>query len=427
MRMYDIITDKKQGRELSKEQIEFFIKGYTDGHIPDYQASALLMAIYFKGMTERETVDLTECMTLSGQCLDLSDFGHLTCDKHSTGGVGDKTTLVVAPLVACLGGVVAKMSGRGLGHTGGTIDKLESIAGYNAFLSEDRFKSQAKEIGVAVIGQTGELTPADKKLYALRDVTGTVDSIPLIASSVMCKKLAAGAKNIVLDVKVGSGAFMKTPEEGKKLAEICVKIGKAHGRNTAALITDMDKPLGKAVGNALEVMEAIEVLKGRRHGEFEDICVELSANMLSLCKDISVESAENLVRAALENGSAFEKFESWITAQGGDLSSLKKAEHSFEIKSEKNGFITAVNAESIGLCAAALGAGRKTKDDSIDFGAGIEMEKTVGDRIKKGDTLAVLYASDKGLLSPAAEYFKKALTFGESRHEKRPHIFFAVR
>lgn len=427
MRMYDIITDKKQGRELSKEQIEFFIKGYTDGHIPDYQASALLMAIYFKGMTERETVDLTECMTLSGQCLDLSDFGGLTCDKHSTGGVGDKTTLVVAPLVACLGGVVAKMSGRGLGHTGGTIDKLESIAGYNAFLSEERFKEQAKEIGVAVIGQTGELTPADKKLYALRDVTGTVDSIPLIASSVMCKKLAAGAKNIVLDVKVGSGAFMKTPEEGKKLAEICVKIGKAHGRNTAALITDMDKPLGKAVGNALEVMEAIEVLKGRRHGEFEDICVELSANMLSLCKDISVESAENLVRAALENGSAFEKFESWITAQGGNLSSLKKAEHSFEIKSEKNGFITAVNAESIGLCAAALGAGRKTKDDSIDFGAGIEMEKTVGDRIKKGDTLAVLYASDKGLLSPAAEYFKKALTFGESRHEKRPHIFFAVR
>lgn len=427
MRMYDIITDKKQGRELSKEQIEFFIKGYTDGHIPDYQASALLMAIYFKGMTERETVDLTECMTLSGQCLDLSDFGHLTCDKHSTGGVGDKTTLVVAPLVACLGGVVAKMSGRGLGHTGGTIDKLESIAGYNAFLSEERFKSQAKEIGVAVIGQTGELTPADKKLYALRDVTGTVDSIPLIASSVMCKKLAAGAKNIVLDVKVGSGAFMKTPEEGKKLAEICVKIGKAHGRNTAALITDMDKPLGKAVGNALEVMEAIEVLKGRRHGEFEDICVELSANMLSLCKDISVESAENLVRAALENGSAFEKFESWITAQGGDLSSLKKAEHSFEIKSEKNGFITAVNAESIGLCAAALGAGRRTKDDSIDFGAGIEMEKTVGDRIKKGDTLAVLYASDKGLLSPAAEHFKKALTFGESRPEKRPHIFFSVR
>ena len=374
MRMYDIITDKKQGRELSKEQIEFFIKGYTDGHIPDYQASALLMAIYFKGMTERETVDLTECMTLSGQCLDLSDFGHLTCDKHSTGGVGDKTTLVVAPLVACLGGVVAKMSGRGLGHTGGTIDKLESIAGYNAFLSEDRFKSQAKEIGVAVIGQTGELTPADKKLYALRDVTGTVDSIPLIASSVMCKKLAAGAKNIVLDVKVGSGAFMKTPEEGKKLAEICVKIGKAHGRNTAALITDMDKPLGKTVGNALEVMEAIEVLKGRRHGEFEDICVELSANMLSLCKNIPVESAENLARAALENGSAFEKFESWITAQGGDLSSLKKAEHSFEIKSEKNGFITAVNAESIGLCAAALGAGRRTKDDSIDFGAGIEME-----------------------------------------------------
>lgn len=427
MRMYDIITDKKQGRELSKEQIEFFINGYTDGSIPDYQASALLMAIYFKGMTERETVDLTECMALSGECLDLSDFGGLTCDKHSTGGVGDKTTLVVAPLVACLGGVVAKMSGRGLGHTGGTIDKLESITGYNAFLSEERFRAQAKEIGIAVIGQTGELTPADKKLYALRDVTGTVDSIPLIASSVMCKKLAAGAKNIVLDVKVGSGAFMKTPEEGKKLAEICVKIGKAHGRNTAALITDMDKPLGKTVGNALEVMEAIEVLKGRRHGEFEDICIELSANMLSLCKGVSVKSAENLVRAALENGSAFEKFQSWITAQGGSLSSLKKAEHSFEIKSEKDGFITAVNAESIGLCAAALGAGRSTKEDTIDFGAGIEMEKTVGDRIEKGDTLAVLYASDKGLFSPAAEHFKKALTFGEKSPEKRPHIFFAVR
>ncbi len=427
MRMYDIITDKKQGRELSKEQIEFFIKGYTDGSIPDYQASALLMAVYFKGMTERETVDLTECMALSGECLDLSDFGSLTCDKHSTGGVGDKTTLVVAPLVACLGGVVAKMSGRGLGHTGGTIDKLESIAGYNAFLSEEQFKRQAREIGVAVIGQTGELTPADKKLYALRDVTGTVDSIPLIASSVMCKKLAAGAKNIVLDVKVGSGAFMKTPEEGKRLAEICVKIGKAHGRNTAALITDMDKPLGRTVGNALEVMEAVEVLKGRRHGEFEDICVELSANMLSLCKGISAESAEDSVREALENGKAFEKFESWITAQGGDLSSLKKAEYCLEIKSEKAGYITAVNAESIGLCAASLGAGRRTKDDSIDFGAGIEIEKTAGDRVEKGDTLAVLYASDKDLLGSAAEHFKKALTFGENRPEKRPHIFFTVR
>ena len=427
MRMYDIITDKKQGRELSKEQISFFISRYTNGEIPDYQASALLMAIYFRGMTERETVDLTESMTKSGDTIDLSAFKDLTCDKHSTGGVGDKTTLVVAPIVASLGGVVAKMSGRGLGHTGGTIDKLESICGYNSSLTEEEFIDQAKRIGIAVIGQTANLTPADKKLYALRDVTGTVDSIPLIASSVMCKKLAAGAKNIVLDVKVGSGAFMKTPEEGKRLAEICVKIGKAHGRNTSALITDMDKPLGKTVGNALEVMEAVDVLKNRSHGIFEDICVALSANMLSLCKKISLSDAEKMAKEAIESGRAYDKFEQWITAQGGDLSALKKAEHRLEITAESDGYICSVNAEKIGICASMLGAGRKAKDDPIDYGAGIEMVKTAGDYVKKGETIALLYASDRSLLRDAEACYKNALTFGDRAAGEKAHIFDTVR
>lgn len=427
MRMYDIITDKKRGKELSKEQISFFVSGCTLGEIPDYQTSALLMAIYFNGMSEAETATLTECMANSGDKIDLSVFGNLSCDKHSTGGVGDKTTLVVAPIVACCGGVVAKMSGKGLGHTGGTIDKLESIRGYNSSLSEDEFLKQAKEIGVAVIGQTGQLTPADKKLYALRDVTATVDSIPLIASSVMCKKLAAGAKNIVLDVKVGSGAFMKTPEEGRRLAETCVKIGKAHGRNTAALITDMDAPLGYTVGNALEVMEAVEVLKNLRHGEFEDICVALSANMLSLCKNISEQEGERLAREALSSGRAYEKFKQWTAAQGGELSSLKKAKYRFEVKSEKEGYIVSSNAEKIGLCAAALGAGRAKKDDKIDFGAGIEIVKNVGDFVRKGDTVALLYASDESLFPSAERVYSEALCFGESAPKKKPHIYFTVK
>lgn len=427
MRMYDIINDKKQGRELAKEQIAFFTDGCTRGDIPDYQTSALLMAIYFKGMTERETADLTECMAYSGDTVDLSAFGNLTCDKHSTGGVGDKTTLVVAPIVASLGGVVAKMSGRGLGHTGGTIDKLESIKGYNASLSRRELTEQAGKIGIAVIGQTGRLTPADKKLYALRDVTCTVDSIPLIASSVMSKKLAAGSKNIVLDVKVGSGAFMKTPEEGKRLAEICVGLGKAHGRNTAALITDMDKPLGETVGNALEVMEAVEVLKNRRHGEFEDICIALSANMLSLCRDIPLERAQKEAKEALESGKAYEKFVQWITAQGGDISTLKRAEFCREVKAGSEGYICFANAEKIGLCAAALGAGREKKEDDIDYGAGVEIKKTVGDFVKEGETVALIYTSRRELLDRAEEMYLDALSFGKNPPKNKPHIYFTVR
>ena len=427
MRMYDIINDKKQGRELTKEQIAFFTDGCTRGDIPDYQTSALLMAIYFKGMTERETADLTECMAYSGDTVDLSAFGNLTCDKHSTGGVGDKTTLVVAPIVASLGGVVAKMSGRGLGHTGGTIDKLESIKGYNASLSRRELTEQAGKIGIAVIGQTGRLTPADKKLYALRDVTCTVDSIPLIASSVMSKKLAAGSKNIVLDVKVGSGAFMKTPEEGKRLAEICVGLGKAHGRNTAALITDMDKPLGETVGNALEVMEAVEVLKNRRHGEFEDICIALSANMLSLCRDIPLERAQKEAKEVLESGKAYEKFVQWITAQGGDISTLKRAEFCREVKAGSEGYICFANAEKIGLCAAALGAGREKKEDDIDYGAGVEIKKTVGDFVKEGETVALIYTSRRELLDRAEEMYLDALSFGKNPPKNKPHIYFTVR
>ena len=427
MRMVDLIERKKLGEALTDAQIRFIIEGFTNGSIPDYQMSAFAMAVLFRGMNDRETAVLTDAMMRSGDTVDLSRFADKSVDKHSTGGVGDKTTLIVAPVVACLGGKVAKMSGRGLGHTGGTVDKLEAIPGYRTVLTPEEFMRQVADIGIAVIGQSGNLTPADKKLYALRDVTATVDSIPLIASSVMCKKLAAGAKNIVLDVKVGSGAFMKTPEEGRRLAETCVKIGKAHGRNTAALITDMDAPLGYTVGNALEVMEAVEVLKNLRHGEFEDICVALSANMLSLCKNISEQEGERLAREALSSGRAYEKFKQWTAAQGGELSSLKKAKYRFEVKSEKEGYIVSSNAEKIGLCAAALGAGRAKKDDKIDFGAGIEIVKNVGDFVRKGDTVALLYASDESLFPSAERVYSEALCFGESAPKKKPHIYFTVK
>ncbi len=421
MRMYDIIKKKRDGEELTKKEIEFFVKGYVDGSIPDYQASALCMAIFYKGMTEKETAALTLEMANSGDTVDLSEFGSLTVDKHSTGGVGDKTSLIVAPIVASLGCILAKMSGRGLGHTGGTIDKLESIEGFNTALSPEKFFETVKETGVAVVGQTGNLTPADKKLYALRDVTATVDSIPLIASSIMSKKLAAGAKTIVLDVKCGSGAFMKTPEDAKALSLEMVKIGNNCGRNTAALITDMDKPLGNNIGNSLEVIEAIDVLKGNGPEDLKEVCLSLATEIVALSKEVSKDEARTLCEGSLNSGKAFEKFKEWITAQGGNGKWLDntelfpKSKFSYEIKSENEGYIASMDAEKIGITSVILGAGRETKNDSIDMSAGIILRKKTGDKINKGDTVATLYSNNKTSFTCAEERFLEAITVSSEK------------
>ena len=419
MRIYDIIKNKRDGFTLSKEEIEFFIKGYVDGSIHDYQASALCMAIFFQGMDERETADLTLAMAHSGDTVDLSRFGKLTVDKHSTGGVGDKTTLIVAPIVSSLGCVMAKMSGRGLGHTGGTIDKLESIEGFNTALSPDAFFAQVEKNGVAVVGQTGNLTPADKKLYALRDVTATVDNLSLIASSIMSKKLAAGSHTIVLDVKCGSGAFMKTPEDAKELAEAMVKIGNNCGRNTAAVITNMDRPLGKNIGNSLEVIEAIEVLKNNGPEDLKEVCLTLSSEIVSLSKNISIDKARELTEEAIISGKAFEKFKEWISSQGGNREWIEntdlfpKAKYSFEIKAEKEGYISKMDAESIGIASVILGAGRETKEDTIDMSAGIVLNKKTGDKVDKGVTLATLYSCNESTFNSAKEKYLSALDFSE--------------
>lgn len=419
MRIYDIIKKKRDGFALTKEEIEFFIKGYVDGSIHDYQASALCMAIFFQGMDERETADLTLAMAHSGDTVDLSRFGKLTVDKHSTGGVGDKTTLIVAPIVSSLGCVMAKMSGRGLGHTGGTIDKLESIEGFNTDLSPDAFFAQVEKNGVAVVGQTGNLTPADKKLYALRDVTATVDNLSLIASSIMSKKLAAGSHTIVLDVKCGSGAFMKTPEDAKELAEAMVKIGNNCGRNTAAVITNMDRPLGKSIGNSLEVIEAIEVLKNNGPEDLKEVCLTLSSEIVSLSKNISIDKARELTEEAIISGKAFEKFKEWISSQGGNREWIEntdlfpKAKYSFEIKAEKEGYISKMDAESIGIASVILGAGRETKEDTIDMSAGIVLNKKTGDKVDKGVTLATLYSCNESTFNSAKEKYLSALDFSE--------------
>ncbi|MEE1279837.1 MAG: pyrimidine-nucleoside phosphorylase [Oscillospiraceae bacterium] len=433
MRMYDIIAKKRDGKELTAQEISFFIKGYTEGSIPDYQASALLMAIYFRGMTDKETVCLTEEMAKSGDSVDLSRFGDLSVDKHSTGGVGDKTTLIVAPIVAALGAKVTKMSGRGLGHTGGTVDKLESIPNYKTSLSPENFLSQAEDIGIAVIGQSGNLTPADKKLYALRDVTATVDSIPLITSSIMSKKLAAGSKNIVLDVKVGSGAFMKTLADAEKLAENMVWIGKGCGRRVSALLTDMDSPLGTNIGNALEVKEAVSVLKGESCGELYEVCVALASEMISLALCICYDEAEKRVRGALESGAAFEKMIEWVKAQGGDERVLQNPEllpsarYTMQVVSEGSGFVTAMNASEIGVAAMLLGAGRASKEDEIDSGAGIVLLKKVGDRVEKGEVLATLYTSSEQTLKEAQQRFLLSVNIGAEKPVAKPLIYKIIR
>ncbi len=433
MRMVDIIKNKRDNKELTTEEIKFFVENYTNGNIPDYQSSALTMAIFFNGMTKRETADLTSFMANSGDVVDLSEFSEKTVDKHSTGGVGDKTTLIVAPIVASLGCIIAKMSGRGLGHTGGTVDKLESIDGFNTSLTNEEFFSQVKKTGIAVIGQTGNLTPADKKLYALRDVTATVDSIPLIASSIMSKKLAAGSKTIVLDVKCGSGAFMKTPEEAKALAEEMVEIGKANNRNVAAVITDMNTPLGTNIGNALEVKEAIAVLKGEVENDLKEVSLILATEIISLSKNISQEEAKLLAEEAVNSGKAFMKFKEWISEQGGNVELIentelfKNSKFSCEVLSENEGYISSMDAEEIGVSSVILGAGREKKDDLIDMSAGIILNKKTGDFVKKGDLLATLYTNNESSIKNAKEKFLHSLTLKEEKPEETPLVFMVIR
>lgn len=428
MRMYDIIQKKRDGGTLSKEEIFFFVDGYTDGSIPDYQASALMMAIYFQGMNDEETVMLTEAMAASGDQMDLSCFGDLSVDKHSTGGVGDKTSLIVGPIVASLGAKVSKMSGRGLGHTGGTVDKLEAIPGYNTTLTPNEFQSQVEKLGIAIIGQSGNLTPADKKLYALRDVTATVDSIPLITSSIMSKKLAAGSHNIVLDVKVGSGAFMKTPEMAETLARSMVDIGKKCGRNMAALITNMDAPLGSAVGNALEVKEAVAILKGEKQGDLYEVCKQLSTQMIALTFNLDEQEAERKVEQAISSGAAFEKMKEWISAQGGDISYLEdlsrfpQCQYQYEVKVLEDGFISAIDAEKIGLCSVALGAGRATKTDTIDHSAGLLLHKNLGDAVAKDETVCTLY-SNRPNFDLCKQLVLQAIKVSAEPVETKPLIF----
>ncbi|MFZ5647769.1 MAG: pyrimidine-nucleoside phosphorylase [Bacillota bacterium] len=429
MRMYDIILKKRQGYPLESSEIEYFVKGCVSGSIPDYQVTALLMAVFFKGLDQRETTDLTLSMYRSGDTIDLTELPGIKVDKHSTGGVGDKTTLVLAPLVASAGVTVAKMSGRGLGHTGGTIDKLESIPGFRVEMDHRDFIAQVRKTGLAVVAQTGNLVPADKKLYSLRDVTATVDNISLIASSVMSKKLASGADAIVLDVKVGKGAFMKNESEAVELARLMVEIGRNLGRKTVALITSMDHPLGRAVGNSLEVKESIETLRNSGPEDLKNICLALGAEMVVLAgKAATTEEARKILEQNLQNGSALSKFRQMIEAQGGDPSVtentglLPEAGKNSAVAAERDGYITGVDAMEIGLSAMTLGAGRETKDSPIDPSAGLLLHRKVGDRVKKGDPLATLYYNWEDRLERALDLAEKAFTVGDGPPDLPPAV-----
>ncbi len=433
MRMYDIIHKKRNGGELSEKEIKFFVNGYTDGSIPDYQASALCMAIYFRGMNADETAALTLAMADSGDRIDLSGIDGFTVDKHSTGGVGDKTSLIVAPIVAANGGKVAKMSGRGLGHTGGTVDKLESIPGFRTSLTPDEFIKQVNDIGLCIVGQTGELAPADKKLYALRDVTATVESIPLIASSIMSKKLAAGSQGIVLDVKTGSGAFMKTVEDSERLAEEMVSIGNAAGRKVTALITDMDIPLGAFVGNSLEVIEAIKTLKGEGEKNLTEVCLSLAAQMLCMVTGRDDMVCRKMAKKSIEDGSALNKLREMITAQGGNADvidnsgAFKQPKFNVDIISERDGYISRMDAERVGIASVILGAGREKKEDPIDPSAGIILKKKTGDSVSKGDVLATFYTDDETRIDVAKREFLDALIFGNEKPSKQKLIYKIIK
>jgi len=429
MRMYDVIQKKRDGGELSTEELQFFIKGYTEGTVPDYQAAALLMAIFLKGLNTRETGDLTQAMMHSGDVIDLSPIAGVKVDKHSTGGVGDTTTLVLAPLVAACGIPVAKMSGRGLGHTGGTIDKLESVEGFHTELDTETFIRNVNEKKIAVIGQSKNIAPADKKIYALRDVTATVHSIPLIASSVMSKKLAAGSDAIVLDVKVGSGAFMRTFEEAAELARQMVGIGSHMSRETVAVITSMDEPLGLAVGNALEVKEAIDTLRGHGPEDLTELCLRLGAYMVWLGKGAdTLEAAGEKVAQALRSGAAYEKFIEFITAQGGSAAQVRnpellpQASLVREIKAETAGYVAHIQSDEVGISAMMLGAGREDLDSIIDLSAGIMLAKKVGDAVAPGDVLAVFHTNRPEKLQEAERRFRSAYRFSETPVTPAPII-----
>lgn len=435
MRAVDLIRKKRDGMELSGEEIAYLVQGYSEGTIPDYQMSAWAMAVYYQGMSARETADLTLSMASSGDTIDLSSIHGVKVDKHSTGGVGDKTTIVIAPLVAAAGVPVAKMSGRGLGHTGGTIDKLEAIHGFTVELEKEQFYRQVNDIGLAVVGQSGNMTPADKKLYSLRDVTATVDSIPLIASSVMSKKIAAGADAIVLDVKTGSGAFMKTLDDSIRLAKAMVDIGTQVGRNTVAVISDMDQPLGHAIGNALEIQEAVATLQGKGPKDLEEVCLILASHMLVLGgKADSEEEARVILQQKLDSGEAFEKLREMVRAQHGDVSQiddtslLPEAEIKIEVKSETQGYVESIQAEEIGIAAMLLGAGRETKDSVIDLAAGVDLRKKIGDRVEVGEVIAVLHFNKlhENSLKEASSKVLSAYGIAEDKVPRRPLVFAHV-
>ncbi len=433
MRMYDIIAKKRDGVELSKEEIEFFAKGCTSGEIPDYQVSALLMAIYINGMSDTETFNLTIAMKNSGDVADLTAVEGMTVDKHSTGGVGDKTTMIVVPMAAALGCKMVKMSGRALGHTGGTVDKLESIPGYRSELSKKEIFEITNRIGACMIGHTGNLAPADRKMYGIRDVTATVDSLPLIASSIMSKKLACGSDGILLDVKFGSGALMTDMSDAVSLASEMVKIGKTASKKTIALLTNMDVPLGYAVGNALEVKEAVRVLKGEQKGDLYDICIELTTYLAHISSGLPYAECRRLSAECIDNLTAFEKFKEIISAQGGDTSviddtsKLPLARYQYEIKAERSGYIAHMNTQEIGMISMSLGAGRAVKEDKIDYTAGIIISKKTGDFVNVGDTIAILHTNNESKIYEAVMKYNLAVTCSEVKPELQPLIYDVVK
>ncbi len=432
MRMFDIIAKKRDGKVLTSEEIEFFVNGYVNGDIPDYQISALLMAIYLNGMNVDETTTLTMLMARSGEVIDLSSIPGIKVDKHSTGGVGDKTTFIISPIVASCGVPVAKMSGRGLGHTGGTIDKMESIPGMKTNIDREEFFDIVRNVGACVIGQSGNIVPADKKLYALRDVTATIESIPLIASSIMSKKLAAGSDAILLDVKTGSGAFMKTTDEAIELAKAMVAIGEKVGRKTIALITDMDRPLGKSIGNALEMKEVCDTLKGKGPKDLTELCLTLATNMLYLAGKGSLDDCYDLAKDALESGKAFEKLKEMVKAQGGDVSVIED-NSKFEsskvargLAAAQEGYIYSMDTEKCGVASMILGAGREKKEDTIDYSAGVIIHKKIGDYVKRGDLIASLYSSSEEKCINSSRLLGEAIKISSAEPVVKPIVLARV-